>query len=343
MIARAWTTRAASSPAASASRRSTRPPPASSSRGRAPEAEALRAALDRAGSDLPHARAIRARRADARAVRRFLEAERGRADGRLVCGGARTSRSWIVVVASRGGALVPRAPSGGASGFDVVLGEGFAEAHLVSRDAQGELARWPIDEVVRSGGFRLPDEVSRPALLQLVATGPSGPRPVAQRWVGEVSPHAPEVAASDAETPTLTAHITALRASHDAGALRENRLLTAEARAHAERVAASGVVRHTGVPGGEGDPSARLAARSVEARVVGEVVACGGGSRARAPRARGEPIAPHDARRWAFHGCRIRRSERRGARLRGRALRGLAALRAALTAPRGVGERSGAG
>jgi uncharacterized protein YkwD len=62
-----------------------------------------------------------------------------------------------------------------------------------------------------------------------------------------------------------------LRRLAGARSLRSNRLLTQEATHHAKAVCESGKVGHELDP--SGDPEARLLARGIEARVVGEAVA----------------------------------------------------------------------
>jgi uncharacterized protein YkwD len=105
-----------------------------------------------------------------------------------------------------------------------------------------------------------------PALVQLVATGPTGPAPVALRAVGSPSP--PTI---DADDPR--AWVNALRETFDRPRLRENRLLADAAMRHAEAVCRTGRVGHVATRGD--DPTGRLRDQGISARMVGEVVARG--------------------------------------------------------------------
>ncbi|MBC7171378.1 MAG: CAP domain-containing protein [Polyangiaceae bacterium] len=68
----------------------------------------------------------------------------------------------------------------------------------------------------------------------------------------------------------MPARVAALRAHQAVSALRPNRLLDAEARAHAQDVCREGRAAHRLR---DGDPEERLARRGITARVVGETVA----------------------------------------------------------------------
>lgn len=217
-------------------------------------AEAIAAALRVAGSDLPHARlAIFGDGEDPRAWLRQLED-----DAPLVCGRAAAEGVVWILAAARGGALVPDG-----EGFRVRLAEGFRDARLAMRDARGELVRLPA---IAGASVRPPPELVAPVQVQLVATGPSGPRPVAVRYVGGVP-----LGASAQGEGDLRARLRALRAAHGASELRDNRLLAREASHHAAQVCRAGRARH--VLQATRDPEARLRGRGVHARVVGEVVA----------------------------------------------------------------------
>ncbi len=113
----------------------------------------------------------------------------------------------------------------------------------------------------------LPLEWGRPLFVQLVATGPSGPRPVAERWVGKI----PAGASTRRGSQSQEAWLMQLRRASGARSLRSNRLLSQEATNHAQVVCDSGKFGHDLDP--NGDPEARLLKRGIEARVVGEAVA----------------------------------------------------------------------
>jgi len=180
----------------------------------------------------------------------------------------------LVLAAFRGGSLGP--VPGHPSRLLPSLAEGFSEPHLVVQAADGTLMRLPVDAAALRSGVSLPTELPRPLRVQLMATGPSGPRPVAERWVGVDRSAAPSPAGpSTAGDGDLPRRVDDLRAHHGVSELRPNRLLTAEALRHAHRVCSAGRALHAL---DDGDPEARLRARGIEARVVGETVA-----RARTP------------------------------------------------------------
>jgi len=144
----------------------------------------------------------------------------------------------------------------------------FRDPFLVVRESSGESRRIPVDGQGAGAIVTLPPEWERPLFVQLVATGPNGPRPIAERWVGKIPKHAPT---SHASQSSPEAWLMQLRRSAGARSLRSNRLLTQEATHHARAVCESGKVGHELDP--NGDPEARLLKRGIEARVVGEAVA----------------------------------------------------------------------
>lgn len=246
--------------------------------GHAPTAETLSAALAVAGSDLPSVQALRAPLADGRARTRFLAAAQERADAPLVCGEAEGETHRVLLVAARGGRLDVGEPSqvGASPRLRVSLERRFAEAYIAGRDADDQLHRWVVDDDVLARGLELPPDVPRPVVVQLVASGPDGPRPLSRRVVGTrgalVSTQSPLSVDGDDD---LATRVATLRATDGVRELRLNRLLVAEAGAHAARVCASGRVRHQGLEDDADDPRVRLLHRGVQARVVGETVARG--------------------------------------------------------------------
>ena len=140
---------------------------------------------------------------------------------------------------------------------------------ICGRARSGE--RIVMVEAVDGGDFgstiMVPVEWGRPLFVQLVATGPNGPRPVAERWVGKI----PEGPTSRRGSQSPEAWLMQLRRATGARSVRSNRLLSQEATAHAQRVCDSGRLGHE--LDDNGDPEARLLKRGIHARVVGEAVA----------------------------------------------------------------------
>lgn len=211
---------------------------------------ALTRALRTAGSDLPHGWARRFHdRADAEAWLRQLDA-----DAPLACGWAERPGVITVVAGARAGTLEVEGDSARATVVD-----GFREAHLVVRDGDDRLHRLALEQ----GEASLVD-LERPLVVQLVATGPRGPRPIAERRSG--APATPQVAGSG----PFSSRLDALRSVRGASPLRPNRLLTAAANRHARAICAAGVAAHRLE---RSDPESRLASEGIAARVVGEAVA----------------------------------------------------------------------
>lgn len=213
------------------------------------DAAAIQRALREAGSDLPSARAIRTSEAATASawVRRVADG----ADAPIVCGEAITADRRVVLATARAGRLT-LAPSR----LRIQLARGFTDAYVVLRLHDDSLQRVRVEgpEISIEAGVRE---------AQLVATGPAGPRPIAQVQLVASLP----AALGDAP---LAERLAALRSLEGASDLRSNRLLAAEATRHAARICAEGHARHLS---GEGDPEARLARRGIRARVVGEAVA----------------------------------------------------------------------
>ncbi len=215
--------------------------------------EAIARALRQSGSDLPHVRlGIFPIDGDPRSWLAQLEDE-----APLVCGRASGPEQLWLLVGARGGGLVPTE-----EGFRVELAPGFSEARVAMRDAQGELLRVSVE---RGAVVQPPPHLQPPLQIQLVATGGSGPRPLAVRYVGG-RPLGRSVQGEGGPR----ARLRALRAARGVSELRDNRLLAREAARHAAQVCRAGRARH--VLRANADPEARLAARGIRARVVGEVV-----------------------------------------------------------------------
>ncbi len=185
------------------------------------------------------------------------------ADAPLICGRARSGERVVLVAAVRAGAI----DLIGKNRLHAEVIEDFRDPYLMVRDASGASRRIAVDGEASGSTITLPGEWGRPLFVQLVATGPNGPRPVAERWVGKIPQHEPVRGGS--QSPE--AWLMQLRRAAGARTVRSNRLLSREATAHAQNVCDSGKLGHELDP--HGDPEARLLKRGIQARVVGEAVA----------------------------------------------------------------------
>ncbi|HET8933592.1 MAG TPA: CAP domain-containing protein [Polyangiales bacterium] len=230
---------------------------------------------------------------------KWLATLRTRVDGPLFCGRADNEAGRLLIALGRGAELAPID-----SRTRIVRGQlqpGFGEAELVIEDGDAQLLRVGVNADSLRKGVELAPELPLPLKIQLVARGPSGPRPVAERELHGDGTFADEVqrtaafdgAAADLESgrprPVVQAHATPpapaadggarafselvlkLRASRGRHGLRSNRLLREAAKQHAEEVCAKGRVAHE-VEAGAG-PDARLAKAGLDARLLGEAIA----------------------------------------------------------------------
>jgi uncharacterized protein YkwD len=173
----------------------------------------------------------------------------------LACGEARNEHHVVFAAAPNQGAL-QLTPEG----VRVTLTEGFTEPVVYVRSGHAE----PIAIEVREGLAEIPFEaMATPLVLQLVATNPRGPRPIAELVIGGTR--------TEEALPTNATLIDVLRARHERGALRPNRMLVRAAQAHAEQSCRAQQVAH--VIDEHGDAEARLRSDHIAARHVGEVVA----------------------------------------------------------------------
>ncbi len=196
----------------------------------------------------------------------WLENLKETADAPLVCGRARSGERIVLIAAVRAGAL----ELVGKNSLHAEVIEDFRDPYLVVRDAKGSSRRIAVDGENYGSTIALPLEWDRPLFVQLVATGPNGPRPVAERWVGKM-PQNDSTGAVTEGPRSPEAWLMQLRRAADARTLRSNRLLSQEATSHARMICESGKLGHELDP--YGDPEARLLKRGIEARVVGEAVA----------------------------------------------------------------------
>ncbi len=206
----------------------------------------------------------------------WLKRQVERADGPLVCGEARSESRWLVLVSARGGRLWREG--------DRIRGRlepGFDRPHLVVEGGDGHPTRVRLTATELEQGVVLPSELDG-RRVQLVAEGPSGPRPVAELQLGAATaPPAPFLHAKAAASQTggarsrpveaLLARLDAFRVETGAAALRSNALLTRSAQKHAVRVCELGRVGHR-LDRGD-DPESRLRADHITARGVGEAIA----------------------------------------------------------------------
>jgi hypothetical protein len=233
-----------------------------------PSDAALTLAVRRAGSDAVLVQALFAPEPSEARYQTWLREALARADAPLACGTAQSDSGRLFLLAPRAGTLAPiRAKDRLVRGS---LEPGFADPALVVIDGDGVLEHRALapDElergVVLDAGLRLPLRV------QLIASGPAGPRPLAERVLG---PLEPALARATPPAPDLSPLHQLTLARGDAGAsrVREHKLLVQVAQAHAARVCAEGRVAHELEPGA--DPKARLRAIGVDARRVGETIA----------------------------------------------------------------------
>jgi len=185
------------------------------------------------------------------------------ADAPLICGRARSGERVVLVAAVRAGSVTLV----GKNQLHAQVIEEFRDPYLMVRDASGSSRRIAIDGEAYGSTITVPSEWERPLFVQLVATGPNGPRPVAERWIGKIPQHEPIQGGS--QSPE--AWLMQLRRASGARTVRTNRLLSREATSHAQNVCDSGKLGHE--LDEHGDPEARLLERGIQARVVGEAVA----------------------------------------------------------------------
>ncbi len=213
----------------------------------------------------------------------WLKLQGERADGPLVCGEARSESRWLVLVSARGGRLWREG-----NRIRGQLEPGFSKPHLVIESRDGSPKRINVSGADLARGVALAPELDA-RRVQLVAEGPSGPRPVSEISLDQTAA-APEPGMAEPTSDgsvvqgvqgvrgprsrpieSLLARLDAFRAEAGAGSLRSNALLTKSAQQHASRVCELGRVAHR-LEGGD-DPEARLRAERISARAVGEAVA----------------------------------------------------------------------
>ncbi len=241
---------------------------------RVPTGHEIREATVRAGSDATAVHAVIAN--SDRLKESFLQDLKWRSDAPIVCGEATNGGKRLVLATTRAGSLSE--PPGDARHLVFTVRAKFQNAYVAFVDATGELHRYTIANEQNHGRITIPPDFQRPGVAQLVATGPFGPRPIAQRILAAkpTSTAKPAVAYTHeqrfADIRTAPELVRALRHEPRRAPLRLNRLLSREAQRHAQRICAEGRIVHTL---GDGDPEQRLRTRGLVARAVGEVVARG--------------------------------------------------------------------
>lgn len=240
-----------------------------------PSTQALTAALRAADSDLVGARGLYWP-ASQSMPRGWLETQKQKSDAEIVCGYAQSDAGRLLLVAARAGTLEPL--NGDSSKVRGSLAPEFSDAQLVVADANGVLFRIAAPREQLARGIAISEGLVRPARIQLLARGPAGPRPVAERILpapgGSKSNSLTFDEPNDAKAAlSVRERLAALRSGRGRIALRDNRLLDEVAARHAERVCTEGRIAHELTPGA--DPTQRLRALGISARRVGETVARG--------------------------------------------------------------------
>jgi uncharacterized protein YkwD len=174
-----------------------------------PAAQTLSSAVRAAGSDAVgvHALFVPAGVSKDSEVQ-WLAGLRTRVDGELQCGRADNGAGRLLIALGRAAALEPI--DANARIVRGRLNAGFRDAELVIETADAQLIRVGVSPDSLSQGVELAAELIAPLKVQLVARGPAGPRPVAEREVRAPQSGAPALAEQDvtdrsARTPLLSA------------------------------------------------------------------------------------------------------------------------------------------
>lgn len=249
--------------------------------GQAPSSANLVTEVREAGSDAVLVHALFTPTQDDAAAAAWLVALRRKSDAELVCGEARSDHGRLLIASARAGTLAPLTAA--SSVVRGSLGPGFARAELVIADADGKLTRLGLEPSMLEDGVPLAEDLARPATVQLLAHGPAGPRPVAERVLPSAGRQRPATAvglspaARGDERIDMLALLAELRRDHGQSALRPNRLLSEVASQHANEVCKQERLAHELSPGR--DPEVRLGEAGVRARLVGETISRAGDAR----------------------------------------------------------------
>lgn len=223
-----------------------------------PSEETLMQFVRGAGSEAPRAHALSVAEGEETRVSEWLALLVSRGETPLACGEARVGTRRVIVA-------TPAAATLTVDGSQVSghVADGWHEPLLYAEDADGEVH--VIELTSPTFSTSLPDEIEA-VRLQVVARGPDGPRPVAERILG-----AREVDGLASDDPRE--RVTEMRHAAHAPVLRTSRLFDRIAGAHADTICEVGEAAHELEPGR--DPSARLREEGVVARHVGEVASRG--------------------------------------------------------------------
>lgn len=242
------------------------------------------------GSDVPSILFLAAPRDQSKALRQWFAEKKAGADAPLVCGMAEDSQRTVVLASSQGGQLqvrqvrqvrqvdrVDQAEPHPRTGTWIVQGDlirSFRDPTLVIRRANQQTVKVVVSLDRLRAGIPLSelegigDELSPPFAVQLVAHGPWGPRPVAERVVGQREQLRPRLPPRGASLPE---RLTWLRDEHRVPRLRNHKVLTKVAVQHATTMCTQGRMGHTLAPGDT--PRARVEREGITAQAVGEALA----------------------------------------------------------------------
>lgn len=223
-----------------------------------PSEETLLGLVRAAGSEAPRAHALSVADGETERVTTWLATLVARGETPLACGEAQTGTRRVIIV-------TPAAASLAIDGTNVSgsIATGWHEPLLYAEDADGEVQVFELESPTFA--MSLPEDFEA-VRLQVVARGPDGPRPVAERILGVRE-------ADGLASGEPRERVEQLRHEAHASPLRASRLFDRVATEHAEAICAAGEAAHELEPGD--DPTARLRAEGVVARHVGEVAARG--------------------------------------------------------------------
>jgi uncharacterized protein YkwD len=218
----------------------------------------LLALVHGAGSEAPRAHALSVAELETARVAEWIASLVARGETPLACGEARVGDHRVIVA-------TPAAATLTIDGVHVSgqLSSGWHDPMLYAEDVSGEVHA--LELTAPTFSTTLPDDIEA-IRVQVVARGPDGPRPVAERVLG-----AREADATGSSDPR--ARVAELRRAASAPAVRASRMFDRIASAHAASICEAGEAAHELEPGR--DPSERLREEGVVARHVGEVAARG--------------------------------------------------------------------
>jgi uncharacterized protein YkwD len=239
--------------------------------GKAPDSQQLMAAVRTAGSEAISPRALYLPADDPARVSTWLTEMRTKSDVDLICGDAQSERARLIVASARAATLVVDHAT-----LRGTLAAGFEKPELILRCTDGTLTRLAVKREELERGIPI-DPEWQATQVQLLAWGPSGPRPVAERMLGRpgtANDHAEHLELSS-ETPLdangIADVLAQLRARNGSTSLRHNRLADGIAQQHAKAVCEQGRVVHE-LEHGVG-PETRVARAGLKAQLTGETVA----------------------------------------------------------------------